>query len=549
MFRIGSTSSKQNICIIKKKKMFKIIFFILDLVSHISASSDNGSTTNYPGPGRPRIHPKVNVNDRRQWRADDNVIDDFIFDADKTNSGINPDLFDTLMHGSPLDFYLLIVNDEIINKIVIETNRFAAQQKASKINSPFSRINKWFDTDIKEIKQLFGLLIWTGLVVLPTYELYWSCSEIFATNFGSVMSRNRFEILMQMLHFSDNANADTTNRLYKLGTVMDDIMSNSNYCMQPVDKLCIDESLVKCMGRLSFKQYIKNKRDRFGIKEFKLCIPPCYTIALKVYAGKEAVVDESVGTKIVMTLGDPYFDCGRTLYVDNWYSSVELAEKLKIRQTHLVGTIRSNRKSNPKEVIKKKLKRGEFDSMRSDTNVLILKWKDKRDLYMISTKHNSEMVEERVRGKIVKKPKVVIDYNIGKTSIDLSDQMSSYSNPLRRSLKWYRKVALDGLLNIAVVNSLVLFNKVTCSNMSITNFRTSLVEQLTKKENIVINPSLKHQLQKTGKSRCFMCYSLMSSEKGRKYAQSHSTKVQTKCLACDRYYCILCFIKDHKITK
>ncbi|XP_022181586.1 uncharacterized protein LOC111041590 [Myzus persicae] len=76
-----------------------------DLVSHISASSDNGSTTNYPGPGRPRIHPKVNVNDRRQWRADDNVIDDFIFDADKTNSGINPDLFDTLMHGSPLDFY------------------------------------------------------------------------------------------------------------------------------------------------------------------------------------------------------------------------------------------------------------------------------------------------------------------------------------------------------------------------------------------------------------------------------------------------------------
>ncbi|CAI6369364.1 unnamed protein product [Macrosiphum euphorbiae] len=116
-----------------------------------------------------------------------------------------------------------------------------------------------------------------------------------------------------------------------------------------------------------------------------------------------------------MTLGDPYFDCGRTLYVDNRYSSVELAEKLKTRQTHLVGTIRSNRKSNPKEVIKKKLKKGEVDSMRSDTNVLILKWKDKRDLYMISTKHNSEMIEERIRGKIVKKPKVVIDYNIGKT--------------------------------------------------------------------------------------------------------------------------------------
>lgn len=69
------------------------------------------------------------------------------------------------------------------------------------------------------------------------------------------MSRNRFEILMQMLHFSDNSNADTTNHLYKLGSVYNnnnnnDKIVNSNYCMQPQEYLCIDESLVKFMGRL-----------------------------------------------------------------------------------------------------------------------------------------------------------------------------------------------------------------------------------------------------------------------------------------------------------
>lgn len=47
---------------------------------------------------------------------------------------------------------MLIVNDEIINKIVVETNKFAAQQKASKSLSPFARINKWFDTDETELK-------------------------------------------------------------------------------------------------------------------------------------------------------------------------------------------------------------------------------------------------------------------------------------------------------------------------------------------------------------------------------------------------------------
>jgi archaellin len=100
---------------------------------------------------------------------------------------------------------------------------------------------------------------------------------------------------------------------------------------------------------------------------------------------------------------------------------------------------------------------------------------------MISTKHTSEVVENVVRGKIVKKPKVVIDYNTGKTPIDFSDQMCSYSNSLRRSAKWYRKVALDALLNIAVVNSMVLFNRITSSKMSINDFRTSLVEHLIKK--------------------------------------------------------------------
>jgi len=114
-----------------------------------------------------------------------------------------------------------------------------------------------------------------------------------------------------------------------------------------------------------------------------------------------------------------------------------LAELILFRKTYLVGTLSSNRKSNPVEVTKKKIKKGEVVSMRSDSNVLVLKWKDKRNLCMISTKYNSKMVENYLKGNVIYKPKVVVDYNVGKTSIDLSDQMSSYSNPLRCSTKWY----------------------------------------------------------------------------------------------------------------
>ncbi|XP_050063121.1 piggyBac transposable element-derived protein 4-like [Aphis gossypii] len=393
---------------------------------------------------------------------------------------------------------------------ILKTNRYAAQLLSARTISPHARLNKWHDTNECEIKQLFGLLIWTGLVSLPSYHLYWSLSRIYCTQFSTIMSRNRFECLMKTLHFSDNTCADPTNRLYKLGTVINDIMINSNYCMQPEQSMCIDESLVKFMGRLAFKQYIKNKRDRFGIKEFKLCISPCYTIAMKVYCGKEVnnmLNVGNVGSNVVMELAEPYLDNGRTIFVDNWYSSVELAELLQSRNTYLVGTLRCNRKSNPKEVTKKKFKKREIVSQRSSSNVLVLKWRDKRDLVMISSKHDSALTSLKIRGKTVQKPTVVVDNNIGKTSIDLSDQMTSYSNPLRRSQKWYRKVALDALLNISVVNALVLFQKVTSSKISITEFRSTLVEQLINKETITEIVSQKHTLEKSNRSRCVGCYS------------------------------------------
>jgi hypothetical protein len=57
-----------------------------------------------------------------------------------------------------------------------------------------------------------------------------------------------------------------------------------------------------------------------------------------------------------MDLVDDYLDFGRTLYVDNWYTSISLVHQLIERKTYLVGTLRSNRNYNPDYVIKKKKK-------------------------------------------------------------------------------------------------------------------------------------------------------------------------------------------------
>lgn len=73
-----------------------------------------------------------------------------------------------------------------------------------------------------------------------------------------------------------------------------------------------------------------------------------------MYGGREAEVGVEVSTKIVMEMSEEYLDFGRTIYTDNWYTSVNLAHKLITRSTNLIGTLRSYRKYNPQDVINKK---------------------------------------------------------------------------------------------------------------------------------------------------------------------------------------------------
>lgn len=175
------------------------------------------------------------------------------------------------------------------------------------------------------------------------------------------MARSRFQILLNNIHFTNESKA--TGKLVKK---VQGLIEKFNQCYQPEDKIVIDESITE---RLSFKQFIKNKHQRYGVR-VKICAPPCYTLGMKIYAGKNEVQGKNLSKNVVMDFSSPYLDHGRVLYTDNFYSSVDLAEELNRKKTHLVGTLRSNRKNNPKEVVNKKLKKGEFIPYKNSGNVM-----------------------------------------------------------------------------------------------------------------------------------------------------------------------------------
>lgn len=49
-----------------------------------------------------------------------------------------------------------------------------------------------------------------------------------------------------------------------------------------------------------------------------------------------------------------------------------------------------------------------------------------------------------------------MDCHKGKSGIDPSDQMSSYATTLREGFKWCKKLAMESILGISLVNALVV---------------------------------------------------------------------------------------------
>jgi len=96
-----------------------------------------------------------------------------------------------------------------------------------------------------------------------------------------------------------------------------------------------------------------------------------------------------------------------------------------------------------------------------------MKWKDKHDILLVY--HSTETVA-RKKGYDIFKSKLVIHYNEAKSSVDVSDQMA-YSNPLRKTIKWYKKVGFKLLLNTSVVNAWILYNTQQHKSISIIEFK------------------------------------------------------------------------------
>ncbi|XP_025830429.1 piggyBac transposable element-derived protein 4-like [Agrilus planipennis] len=148
------------------------------------------------------------------------------------------------------------------------------------------------------------------------------------------MSRDRFLLIMRCLHFARNPGEDDRqpeDRLFKIKPLI--VYFNNK--MEEIYYTDKNLSLDLWRGRLSFRQYIKNKRHKYGIKLYVLTEPDGTILKFAVYTGQlHDFGGKGHAANVVLHLMEGLLDVGQAVYMDSYYNSYDLATKLLRRQTY-----------------------------------------------------------------------------------------------------------------------------------------------------------------------------------------------------------------------
>lgn len=465
---------------------------------------------------------------------------------------------------TPIKIFLVIIG-AFLDHIIDESNKFA-QQKHHTLN-----LTK------EELLAFFGILIIMGFHELPSMRLYWSSKPSFRVEaIANVMSLRRFLLILRFLHLNDNSTMPKKgepnfDRLYKLRPMLNFLKKRFSDLFSPSRFLSIDESMVAFKGRSALKQYIPNKPIKRGFKVWAIaCAVTGFLINFDIYEGKDTLrqKEETLGEYVVLGLSQAFESLGYCLFFDRFFTNFFLLKKLLSKNLFGCGTMQSDRKYFPNQILKKdnQLKYGESD-FAADNEISVIKWKDKgkKSVKIASNMHDPEDCTEIERkdkhgNKInVKCPRAVADYNVYMGGVDHFDHYKSCYSIAQKSRRWWIKIFYF-LLESVIVNSYILYKYISKENgikpMSQLLFREQLATELignfsSRKPNTGVRKGTKvtgrkvadldlinigtHLPIPTSSRRCARC---STKEK--------SKRTSIACEKCEVALCLTCFAPFHK---
>lgn len=185
--------------------------------------------------------------------------------------GPNSDLGD---NATAKDFFNVFIDDNYIDEIVRCTIAYAR-----------SKGDQNFTTTQAEISAYLGLNI---LHELPQLAMYWDSDKFIGVEgFKKTIPKQRFVTLGKYLHLVEPNAEDPNDLLSKVRPLVSRLEQKFAEAYTPGKNITVDEGLVNFNGRLSFKQYMPMKPDKFGIKVWLLAdVDTYYVPRFQIYLGK-----------------------------------------------------------------------------------------------------------------------------------------------------------------------------------------------------------------------------------------------------------------------
>ena len=396
----------------------------------------------------------------------------------------NDQYLDQFKNKSPLQIYDKFITNEFWELVATQTNIYASK-KLEYLGKTQKQV-RWKPCSPFEIKKFFHILIVMSVVQLPEERMYWEKSNFFSIEVGDLLSRDRFFMVKRFLHltvdFKPSPHLPVQNRLSKIEPAIE-YFSRQWVLNKTFSKyLTIDECMVSYKGRIIFLQYNPFKHEKWGIKCFAITDSSTgYIYKIIVYSGKEHAFNKKLGLgySMVTKLLEGLENKGHIIFFDNYYSSIKLFETLTKANFGVTGTWNKGRKSFPAAIRTKSTKKGDVITFVKN-NLMITIWHDKKPVHIMSNIFGSNLIDfENRRGKQMKKPEAILEYNKCKHGVDKVDQMLAYSSFNRRCYKWWQKI-LFYLHDTTINNISILYyaaNPEVKSNSKNLDLRLSIINE------------------------------------------------------------------------
>ncbi|KPP62821.1 piggyBac transposable element-derived protein 4-like [Scleropages formosus] len=367
------------------------------------------------------------------------------------------------------DYFRLLFPDSLFEHMVEQTNNYALyrQRRSGRIDS------HWHPTNVREMQAYIGLNILMGINQLPDYGMYWA-TDIFIGNAGfkKTMTARRFEKLNQNIHLCDREMEPARGRpdydgLYKIRPLLNVVQSTMWEAYAPNRCLTIDAGAVAVKGRFSTAQYMPSKPIKKGLKVWMLCDSKsgyCHRAAIHVSRpGEDA---EALGYRVVTSLAKGLEGKYHHLFMDSFFTSVSLLQRLLRDGLYACGTTQQSRHGFP-DMLKLrnvgKLAPGEFFQCQHG-NIVATVMRDTKVISCLSSNCTPGIVgicqSRQCDGPSfgMPRPLPLLLYQENMRGVDLCDQLRECYQVGRPCKKWWRYF-LWFYINLCIVDAYIIMRE------------------------------------------------------------------------------------------